>query len=110
VTEERLNELADFAEHEDAWPHAEAIRELVNAVRAERGRRTNGGLDLDRVRTLVLEARCPRCLGNGIVGRMGVGHDTCPDCRGRGERTGHGYNLVAALSDVLAELRASRAP
>lgn len=61
--------------------------------------------DLERVRTLIHEARCPRCLGNGIVGHMGVGHDTCPACRGRGERPDHGYNLVAALTDVFVSLR-----
>lgn len=66
-------------------------------------------LNLERVRALILEARCPRCLGNGIVGHMGVGHETCPECRGRGERSDHGFNLIAALTDVTYELRQLRA-
>jgi hypothetical protein len=62
-------------------------------------------MDLELVREMVLDARCKRCLGNGIVGHMGIGYDPCPACRGTGERPGHGHNLIAFLFDLLNDAR-----
>lgn len=61
------------------------------------------GMDVRR-RTLIAvveQARCKRCLGRGIVGHMGVGHDPCPVCGGKGADPASDHNLVAALSDAL---------
>lgn len=59
---------------------------------------------VDKLREAVRGARCGQCLGRGIVGHMGIGHDVCPSCHGKGESRTSDYNLVAALGDAIDAL------
>lgn len=60
----------------------------------------------EQIRKVILEARCRRCLGNGYVGHMAVGHDQCPACEGTGQQADHGFNLIVAMIDLLQSAEA----
>lgn len=64
----------------------------------------------EEVAAFLQSIRCPRCLGNGYVGHMAIGHEQCLDCKGTGHREGcnpmlAAYEAVHAARNLRSEIR-----